>query len=64
MSVKRFVQLLVCYALSILVGLGLVNLWQMEDHFWSAFAVVTVIGYIVLCVPLTVMTLMKNKAKD
>ncbi|MGK0551452.1 hypothetical protein ACSFB8_06025 [Enterococcus faecalis] len=60
MSTKRFIQLFICYALSMVIAIALTNCF----HFTSQIGymiVASIIGYIVITIPLTVMTVMKNK---
>lgn len=60
MSTKRFVQLFVCYFLSIVIAIGLANLFPTTNQ-WIYLLVVSIIGYVVLTIPLTIMTIMKKK---
>lgn len=60
MSAKRFIQLFVCYFASIVVAILLANVFPITNH-WVYMLVVSIIGYIVLTVPLTIMTVMKKK---
>ncbi|MHC5267711.1 hypothetical protein ACYSNO_00790 [Enterococcus sp. LJL98] len=60
MSMKRFVQLFVLYFLSILIAMPLTNLLQIQNRFFT-YLVVSIIGYLVLTIPLTIMTIQKEK---
>ncbi|MGY3777825.1 hypothetical protein [Isobaculum melis] len=60
MSIKRFVQLFICYALSVVVSLFIVDLFKIKG-FWLVSLVISVIGFIVICIPLTILTVLKNK---
>ncbi|MCD5003409.1 hypothetical protein IV487_13145 [Enterococcus saccharolyticus] len=60
MSVKRFVQLFVCYLISIVIAVTLTDFFSVSNR-WLFILLVSVIGYIVLTIPLTIMTMMKKK---
>ncbi|MDN6639240.1 MAG: hypothetical protein L0L10_00520 [Tetragenococcus sp.] len=60
MSVKRFVQLFICYFISIVVAVLVTKLFSITNT-WLAIVMIAVIGYIVLVIPLTILTLLKNK---
>ncbi|WP_161901362.1 hypothetical protein [Candidatus Enterococcus willemsii] len=60
MSVKRFVQLFVCYLVSIVIAVTLTDFFSVSNR-WLFILLVSVIGYIVLTIPLTIMTMMKKK---
>ncbi len=60
MSLKRFVQLFVCYLLSIVIAVSLADLLAVANR-GLYLLLVSIIGYIVLTVPLTVMTIRKQK---
>lgn len=60
MSVKRFVQLFICYALSVAISLFVVDLLKIEG-FWLASLVISVIGFVVICIPLTILTVLKGR---
>jgi hypothetical protein len=60
MNVKRFVQLFICYLVSMAVAVFVSSLF----HFSSMFVfilVAAIIGYVTLTIPLVIMTLLKNK---
>ncbi|MGM0124160.1 hypothetical protein IGI37_001534 [Enterococcus sp. AZ194] len=63
MSFKRFFQLFICYFLSVLAGYGAILLFS-RGIFWMKAILFTVVGYIVLCLPLTVLTILKSKNKE
>lgn len=60
MSIKRFVQLFCFYFLSIVVSYGIIT-WLDIASFWGTILIMSVIGYIVLTLPLTLLTLEKKK---
>ncbi|MCF1684883.1 hypothetical protein LQF67_04705 [Tetragenococcus halophilus] len=60
MTVKRFVQLFICYFISIAIAILVTNLFSITN-IWLAIVLVAVIGYIVLIIPLTILTLSKQK---
>ena len=60
MSLKRFVQLFVCYLLSIVIAVSLADLLAVANR-GLYLLLVSIIGYIVLTVPVTVMTIRKQK---
>lgn len=62
MSIKRFVQLFVLYFLSIIIAMPITNLLQIQNTF-LAYLIISLIGYIVLTLPLTIMTIQKEKQK-
>lgn len=60
MSVKRFVQLFICYGLSVVISLFVVVLLKIEG-FWLTSLVISVIGFVVICIPLSILTVLKSK---
>ncbi|MEG0293270.1 hypothetical protein [Enterococcus sp.] len=60
MSVKRFVQLFVFYLLSIVIAIPLTNVFNIEAT-WLYYLVISIIGFFVLSLPLTIMTIQKSK---
>ena len=64
MSIKRFVQLFVLYFLSIVIVVPLTNLLKVDNALLSYF-IISVIGYVTLTLtlPLTIMTIKKEKNK-
>lgn len=62
MSIKRFVQLFILYLLSIMIAIPLTNLMAIQNTFLS-YLVISLIGYLVLTIPLTIMTIQKEKKK-
>ncbi|MDN6186356.1 MAG: hypothetical protein L0J04_05795 [Tetragenococcus halophilus] len=60
MTVKRFVQLFICYFVSITIAMLVTKLFSITNT-WLAIILVAVIGYIVLIIPLTILTLSKQK---
>lgn len=62
MSIKQFVQLFVLYFLSIVIAVPLTNLLKVDNALLSYF-IISVIGYVTLTLPLTIMTIKKEKNK-
>lgn len=62
MSIKRFVQLFCFYFLSVVVSYRCI-IWLNITGFWGTILILSVIGYIVLTLPLTLLTLKKSKEK-
>ena len=62
MSAKRFIQLFICYAISMIVAILLTDLFNFSSPI-AYLVVASIIGYVVITVPLTIMTLLKNKNK-
>ncbi|GEQ36965.1 hypothetical protein TH5N_00910 [Tetragenococcus halophilus] len=60
MTVKRFVQLFICYFVSITIAMLATKLFSITNT-WLAIILVAVIGYVVLIIPLTILTLSKQK---
>ncbi|WP_314067836.1 hypothetical protein [uncultured Vagococcus sp.] len=60
MELKRFVQLFLVYALSLFIPLLLIS-WLNITNFFSMLIVLIIVGYIVMTIPLTVMTVKKKK---
>lgn len=60
MELKRFIQLFLVYTLSILIPLLLIS-WLNITRFLSMLMVLVLVGYFVMTVPLTMMTLKKKK---
>ena len=63
MTIKRFVQLFVFYFLSIIIAIPLANLFKIEQT-WLHYLVISLIGYLVLTLPLTIMTIQKGKKEE
>ena len=63
MSAKRFIQLFICYAISMIVAILLTDLFNFSSPI-AYLVVASIIGYVVITVPLTIMTLLKNKNYD
>ncbi|UNQ05427.1 hypothetical protein [Enterococcus faecalis] len=61
MSAKRFIQLFICYAISMIVAILLTDLFNFSSPIAYLVVVASIIGYVVITVPLTIMTLLKNK---
>lgn len=59
MEFKRFMQLFIIYALSIVIPLLLIEKLQLTS-FTGKLAILVIIGYLVLAIPLTIMTLRKS----
>lgn len=60
MSVKRFVQLFIFYFVSIIIAIPLTNLFNIQAT-WLYYLVISLIGFVVLTLPLTIMTIQKTK---
>ncbi|MBO0486326.1 hypothetical protein [Vagococcus fluvialis] len=60
MTFKRFFQLFIFYVLSILVAYSLVVTFKLTS-FWAIVLLMSVAGYIVLGLPLTLLSLKKKK---
>ena len=60
MTITRFVQLFVCYFISILIAVLLTSLFHFSNQ-WLEILVISIIGYIVLTIPLTILTIVKSK---
>ncbi|MCO5476620.1 hypothetical protein IGJ28_002256 [Enterococcus sp. AZ091] len=60
MNLKRFVQLFICYFVSMVVAVLLTNLFNISIMPFYLL-VASIIGYITLTIPLVVMTIKKNK---
>ncbi|EOT44928.1 hypothetical protein [Enterococcus columbae] len=60
MSFKRFAQLFIIYVLAILCSEAVVQLFSVQSII-VRLAIFIIVGYIVLTIPLTVLTLLKNK---
>lgn len=60
MSFKRFAQLFIIYVLAILCSEAVVHLFSVQSII-VRLAIFIIVGYIVLTIPLTVLTLLKNK---
>ncbi|MBE9389637.1 hypothetical protein [Vagococcus salmoninarum] len=60
MEFKRFMQLFIIYALSIVIPLLLIEKLQLTS-FTGKLAILVIIGYLVLAIPLTIMTLRKSQ---
>lgn len=60
MEFKRFMQLFIIYALSIVIPLLLIEKLQLTS-FTGKLAILVIIGYLFLAIPLTIMTLRKSQ---
>lgn len=60
MTFKRFFQLFIFYVLSIVVAYSIVISFNVSNHF-LAIMIMSVVGYIVLGLPLTLLSLKKKK---
>ncbi|MDB1691495.1 MULTISPECIES: hypothetical protein [Enterococcus] len=59
-SFKRFFQLFLFYFLSILVAYSLIAFLAV-DNFWLVVCLMTIVGYLTLGIPLTLLSLKKKK---
>lgn len=62
-SFKRFFQLFLFYFLSILVAYGLIAFLAV-DNFWLVVCLMTIVGYLTLGIPLTLLSLKKKKIRQ
>lgn len=62
MTFKRFFQLFVFYALSIIISYSVVIGFKVTNHF-LAITLMVIIGYLVLGLPLTLLSLKKTYKK-
>ncbi|MGX7014008.1 hypothetical protein [Vagococcus silagei] len=60
MSLKRFVQLFICFFVAILIPFAMIQLLNIAS-LTIQFLLYVILGYIILTLPLTLMTLRKNK---
>ena len=60
MSFKRFAQLFIIYAVAILCSEAVAQLFSVQSIL-VRLAIFIIVGYIVLTIPLTILTLLKNK---
>lgn len=60
MTVKRFVQLFVCYFISMALAVFITRALSISN-IWLFIITAAIIGYVILVLPLTVLTLLKNK---
>lgn len=58
MTISRFLILFTVYALSILAGTGITQLFP-TDNYWKKTSIIIIVGFIVLATPLTILTLLK-----
>ena len=59
---KRFIQLFIIFFITIFISLGIVSLFNVSG-FWLQGILITIIGYIVLIIPLTTLTILKQRKK-
>lgn len=60
MTFKRFFQLFIFYALSILVSYFIVFMFKVTN-FFTVVVIMSIVGYIILGLPLTLLSLKKKK---
>lgn len=60
MTFKRFFQLFIFYIFSILIPLILIN-YLAINNFWLKVIIFSVLGYSFLTLPLTILTIKKQK---
>lgn len=63
MTIKRFLQLFIFYFLSIIIAIPLANLLKIEKT-WLHYLMISFIGYLILTLPLTIMTIQKEKKEN
>lgn len=59
MSFKRFFQLFIIYLVAILICEGVSNALHLDTG--GRIAVFAILGYMILTIPLTILTILKNK---
>lgn len=59
MSFKRFFQLFIIYLVAILICEGVSN--ELHLATGGRIAVFAILGYVILTIPLTILTILKNK---
>ncbi len=59
MSFKRFFQLFIFYIISILIPLFIIKQFAI-NNFWLGASLIIVLGYLILTLPLTILTILKN----
>lgn len=59
---KRFIQLFIIFFITIFISLGIVSLFNVSG-FWLQGILITIIGYIILIIPLTTLTILKQRKK-
>lgn len=60
MTVKRFVQLFICYFISMALAIFITRAFPISN-IWTFILIAAIIGYIILVIPLTILTLLKNR---
>ncbi|MGY3765118.1 hypothetical protein ACWOAH_00970 [Vagococcus vulneris] len=60
MTIKRFVQLFICYIISILIPFMIINYFDITSQSIQLVLYI-VVGFVLLTLPLTIMTINKNK---
>lgn len=60
MTAKRFIQLFICYAVSIVLAITFTNMLHLTNQVLYLL-VASIIGYIVITIPLTLLTIFKKK---
>ncbi|WEA53765.1 pyridoxamine 5'-phosphate oxidase family protein [Weissella paramesenteroides] len=59
---KRFIQLFIIFFVTIFISLAIVDLFHVRE-FWLQGILVTIVGYIILIIPLTALTILKQRKK-
>ncbi|KRL00503.1 pyridoxamine 5'-phosphate oxidase family protein [Liquorilactobacillus capillatus] len=62
MYVKRFVQLFLIFLLTIFMSMLFISLFGIRGYFMQS-VVLTLVGYIILVIPLTILTILKQRKK-
>lgn len=60
MTVKRFVQLFICYFISMALAILITQALPI-NNVWLFITIAALIGYLVLVIPLTILTILKNR---
>ncbi|USS87436.1 hypothetical protein M3M39_04770 [Fructilactobacillus hinvesii] len=63
MYLKRFVELFIVYVISFVLG-SLIYGWNFFSSYWFLILVGGIIGYIILVIPLTIMTIRKMTKRE
>ncbi|AYW45113.1 hypothetical protein LQF61_00595 [Tetragenococcus koreensis] len=60
MTVKRFVQLFICYFISMALAILITQALPI-NNVWLFITIASLMGYLVLVIPLTILTILKNR---
>ena len=62
MYAKRFIQLFLIFLLTIFMAMSVVSYFGIKGYFAQSLAL-SVVGYIILVIPLTILTILKQRKK-